>query len=90
MIGKNGILLKFSGPWRLYSGTEELFFPTNESIPLAGLLKKLEGFLEGYPGSQSEGLVCLFDEDNGPRALEHEDIVIPGSTLLFIGTVDSG
>lgn len=90
MIEENGILLKFSGPWRAYSGVEEHFFPTNESLSLAELLKKLEGFLVGYPGSQSDGFVCLFDEEEGPRALKQEDIVLPGSKLLFLGTVESG
>ena len=89
-MGEKGILLKFSGPWRADVGVDEYFLPISESISLAELLEKLEGVFFAYSRSHSDGFVCLFDDRNGPRALKPQDNISPGSTLLFLGTVESG
>lgn len=89
-MGEDGILLKFSGPWRLDAGVEELFLPISENISLADLMEKIGNVFGKTSMSRSDGLVCLFDENNGPRAIKPDDIVSPGSTLLFLGTVESG
>ncbi len=90
MTNEKGIILKFSGPWRTVSGIEEYFLPMSESITLKELMKKIGSIFEADPGPRSDGFVCLFDEHSGPRAIRSDDIVSPGSTLLFLGTVESG
>lgn len=87
---EEGILLKFSGPWRLDAGVEEYFLPISESISLADLMERLGKRFGDVTMSHSDGFVCLFDDKDGPRALKPEENILPGSTLLFLGTVESG
>ncbi|MDO9509299.1 MAG: hypothetical protein Q7I97_08210 [Thermovirgaceae bacterium] len=86
---KDGIVLKFSGPWQKAAGIAEFFFETADPITLADLVEALEDRYGRDFGSHGEGLVCIF-EDEGPRAIKHDDPVFPGATLLFLGTVESG
>lgn len=89
-MGAEGVLLKFSGPWRRGAGVDEHFLPISESISLADLMEKLGRIFGEAAMSHSDGFVCLFDDMNGPRALKPEDKIPPGSKLLFLGTVESG
>lgn len=72
------------------AGVDELFLQIGEDISLAELLKELGERFGGVPMSHSDGFVCLFDDMKGPVALKPHDSISPGSTLLFLGTVESG
>lgn len=90
MTREPGVLLKFFGPWREAAGVDEKFAPSAVSLPLESLAGNLLPEAGGAPVPPVEGLVCLFDERNGPRALKEGELIPPGSTLLFLGTVESG
>lgn len=87
---EEGILLKFSGPWRADTGVDEHFLPMSESIYLADLIEKLGKIFGEGAKSRNDRFVCILDERTGPRALGPEDSISPGSTLLFLGIVESG
>ena len=72
------------------TGVDELFLPIRESILLTELMEKLGERFGGVPMSHNDGFVCLFDDKRGPAALKPHDSISPGSTLLFLGTVESG
>lgn len=90
MMAQRGIILKFFGPWQMTAGVEDFFLALDEGITVSCLLRKLEAvFGEGF-SSRVEGLICSFDDGERPRALNMEDKVFPGSTVLFLGMIESG
>ncbi|NBJ15514.1 MAG: hypothetical protein FNP40_08040 [Dehalobacter sp. 4CP] len=90
MTREPGVLLKFFGPWRDAAGVDEKFVPSAVSLPLESLAGELLRKAGGTAVPPGEGLVCLFDERSGPRALKDGELIPPGSTLLFLGIVESG
>lgn len=89
-MSRNGVTLKFYGPWQRAAGVEELFMPQDGVTTVRCLLKKLEARCGEEFSSHGEGLVCLYDSGKGPRALDLDEEILPGSTILFLGIVESG
>jgi hypothetical protein len=81
--------MKFHGPWLKAAGRPTMTYETDEPVLLEELLSVLEKLFGSGFSSHGEGLVCLL-EDDGPRALKKKTPVFPGSTLVFLGTVESG
>lgn len=71
-------------------GQEELFLPQESVTTVWCLIKKLEARFGEEFSSHREGLVCLYDSVKGPRALDLNEDLLPGSTILFLGIVESG
>ena len=89
MQGK-GVLVKFFGPWERAAGTEELYLPLDGPITVSRLVEGLASvYGEKFP-SRGDGLICLYDAEAGPKALDGDDEVAPGSTVLFLWCIESG
>ncbi|HON34069.1 MAG: hypothetical protein WBJ42_05620 [Thermovirgaceae bacterium] len=87
---EKGVRVKFFGPWQRAAGAEVLFLPLEEPVKVSSLVERLAGvYGEGFP-AREEGLICLFDEEGGPKALGGDEEVPPGSTVLFLGLIESG
>ena len=89
-MSRKGFTLKFYGPWQRAAGVEELFLPQESVTTVWCLIKKLEARFGEEFSSHREGLVCLYDSVKGPRALDLNADLLPGSTILFLGIVESG
>jgi len=83
------IELRFHGPWLRVAGKPTMTYEIDGPVLLEELLSALEKIFGSGFSSHGEGLVCLL-EDSGPRALKMKTPVLPGSTLVFVGTVESG
>jgi molybdopterin converting factor small subunit len=89
MRGK-GVLVKFFGPWERAAGTEELYLPLEDPVTLSHLVERLaSAYGDKFP-ARGDGLICLYDDERGAKALDGEDEVAPGSTVLFLGLIESG
>jgi hypothetical protein len=89
MTGR-GLDLKFYGPWQMAAGVEEYFLPLQEDITVSNLLRKLDSAFGGGFSTRGEGLICYFGDTGEPIALKMEDKVFPGSTVIFLGIIESG
>ena len=89
-MNEKGVRIKFFGPWQRAAGTVELFLPLEEPVTASSLVERLAGvYGERFP-VREEGLLCLYDEERGPKALDGCEEVPPGSTVLFLGVIESG
>ncbi len=89
MTGAGRIEMKFHGPWQKAAGRPTMTYETDEPVLLEDILSAMEDLFGSGFSSHGEGLVCLLEEA-GPRALKKKTTVLPGSTLVFLGTVESG
>ena len=89
-MSRKGFTLKFYGRWQRAAGVEELFLHQESVTTVWCLIKKLEARFGEEFSSHREGLVCLYDSVKSPRALDLNEDLLPGSTILFLGIVESG
>ncbi len=87
---ERGLDLKFYGSWQIAAGVEEYFLPLQEDITVSDLLRKLDLAFDGGFSTRGEGLICYFGDTGDPIALKMEDRVFPGSTVIFLGIIESG
>ena len=83
---EKGVRVKCPSPWQRAAGRRNFSCRSGT----CGYEPSGELARYGEVSRSGEGLICLFDEEGDPKALGGDEEVPPGSTVLFLGLIESG